>query len=87
MDMGNYIILEKRKYKRQISKLIKSLNMHQCLKNSRTSVWKNQDLQISIDKYLIRILVYNISDFPYYVKMLNTQYGEYYEKKYQKRNN
>ena len=44
--------------------------MTNTLKNKRTSVWENNDLQISIDKSIIRILIYSKNDIQYYTDIL-----------------
>lgn len=68
--MNNYIILNKRKNIKRIFSIIKELNMENTLKNKRTSIWENEDLQISIDKALIRILIYSDNDIQHYSNYL-----------------
>ena len=64
--MNNYIILNKRKNIEYINHKIKELKMINTLKNRRTNIWENDDLQISIDKSIIRILIFSNDDIKYY---------------------
>lgn len=64
--MNNYIVLNKRKNIKKISKKIIQLNLYKSFKNRRTTIWENEDMQISIDKYIIRILIYSKNDFDFY---------------------
>ena len=64
--MNNYIILDKRKNIKQVFLIIRELNMVNTIKNKRTSIWENDDLQISIDRSLIRILGYNVETIQHY---------------------
>ena len=64
--MNNYIVLNKRKNIKKISKKIIQLNLYKSFKNRRTTIWENEDMQISIDKYIIRILIYSKIDFDFY---------------------
>lgn len=64
--MSNYITLSKKTNTKKVLKTIKQLGLKKCLKNSRTSIWENDDLQISIDKSIIRILIYSKDDISYY---------------------
>ena len=68
--MNNYIILNKRKNIKHIKDTIRTLNMINTLKNKRTSIWENEDLQISIDKSIIRILVFSSDDLKLYSDLL-----------------
>lgn len=74
--MNNYIILEKRKYIKKVKENIKKLNMKLKLKNTRTAIWNNQDIQISIDKTIIRILIYSKKDIDYYSKIFLSKCGK-----------
>ena len=69
--MNNYITLDKRKNIKKITDIIKLLNMANTLKNKRTMVWENDDLQISIDKHIIRILIYSAEDLKRYSDLLS----------------
>lgn len=69
--MSNYIVLIKKKNLKKIIKIIENYNMVNTLKNKRTSIWENDDLQISIDKSIIRILIFSKNDIPYYKKILS----------------
>lgn len=76
MSMNNYIILNKRKNLNMIRKMIKELNMSLKLKNKRTMVWRCNDLQISIDKNLIRVLIYSDEDIKRFTKIIEGKYGK-----------
>lgn len=69
--MNNYITLDKRKNIKNVTDTIKLLNMSNTLKNKRTMVWENDDLQISIDKHIIRILIYGVEDLKRYSDLLS----------------
>lgn len=64
--MNNYIVLGKRKNFSRISSIIKNLNLKNTLKNRRTSIWENDDLEISIDRTIIRVLIFKSKDISYY---------------------
>lgn len=66
--MNNYIVLDKRKSQKKIMQIIAILNMTNVLKNRRTCIWKNDDMQISIDKYIIRILIFDKKDYDFIKK-------------------
>ena len=68
--MNNYIVLDKRKNFSRISSIIKNYNLKNTLKNRRTSIWENDDLEISIDKYIIRIMIYSNEDVQYYTNFI-----------------
>ncbi len=68
--MNNYIVLDKRKNFSRISSIIKNLNLKNTLKNRRTSIWENDDLEISIDTYIIRIMIYSNEDVQYYTNFI-----------------
>ena len=68
--MNNYIVLDKRKNFSRISSIIKNLNLKNTLKNRRTSIWENDDLEISIDKYIIRIMIYSNEDVQHYTDFI-----------------
>lgn len=68
--MNNYIILIKRKSLKKVNDIIKNYKMVNTLKNKRTSIWENDDLQISIDKSIIRILIFSKDDISYYTNIL-----------------
>lgn len=69
--MSNYIILNKRKNIRNVSSIIQNLNLKKSLKNKRTTIWENKDIQVSIDRSLIRILIYSRKDIAEYKKLFN----------------
>jgi hypothetical protein len=68
--MENYLILNKKKYKRRIQKIIKLLNLKQTLKNTRTTMFEGEDLEINIDKSIIRVLIYSKEDILKYKKII-----------------
>lgn len=68
--MEKYIILDKRKNLKKVTSAIKELNMTNSLRNKRTTIWENDKLQISIDRSIIRILIYNSEDIKYYSYLL-----------------
>ena len=68
--MRNYNILDKKKNIKKINKIIYDLKLTNTLKNKRTCMWENNDIEISIDKSIIRILIYNNDDIQYYNNMI-----------------
>lgn len=70
--MTKYIILNKKKNIKKIQKIINNLNLSNTLKNKRTSMWENDDIQINIDKSIIRILIYSIDDVTYYSNIIES---------------
>lgn len=70
IEMNNYIILEKKKHIKDINQVIKRLNLTNTLKNKRTSLWENDDIEISIDKKIIRILIYSKNDIQHYTNFI-----------------
>ena len=77
--MDNYIVINKKKNIGKMSKLIKNFNLHKSLKNQRTIIWENDKLHVSIDKKLIRIIIYRKDEIEHYQKILYE--GGIYEKK------
>lgn len=67
--MNNYIVLNKRKNIKHISSIIQELKLTNTLKNKRTSMWENDDVQISIDKSIIRIFIYCKEDIQRYTNL------------------
>ena len=80
--MNNYITLNKKNNTKKILRTIKQLGLKKCLKNSRTTIWENDDLQISIDKSIIRILIYSKDDISYYHSIFTEE--DYNEQNLQK---
>lgn len=68
--MNKYIVLSKKKNLSQLYCIIKDLKLKNTLKNKRTSIWENNDLEISIDKYIIRITIYSNEDVQYYTNYI-----------------
>lgn len=66
IKMNNYIILDKRKNIKKIERLISELQLTNSLNNRRTSMWENDDIEINIDRHIIRIYIYNNKDISYY---------------------
>lgn len=67
--MSNYIVLNKSKNKKKVLDLIKDLGLIKILQNKRTIMYQNDDLEISIDKSIIRVLIYNKEDVQYYKQL------------------
>lgn len=68
--MNNYITLNKKKNIKKINDIIHNLKLSNTLKNKRTSIWENEDIEISIDKSIIRILIYCNDDIQYYSNLI-----------------
>lgn len=68
--MNNYIILNKKKNINKISNILNDLELKKTFKNKRTEIWENDDLQISIDKSIIRILIFSNNDVEHYKKII-----------------
>lgn len=68
--MDKYIILNKRKHKKNILILLKERNGKRTFKNHRTEIWQDDKLQISFDRTIIRILILNSQDIPYYRNLI-----------------
>ena len=68
--MNKYIVLSKKKNLSQLYCIIKDLKLKNTLKNKRTSIWENNDLEISIDKYIIRITISSNEDVQYYTNYI-----------------
>ena len=64
--MNNYIILNKRKYIKRVHNILDKYNMEKTFKNFRTEIWENDDIQISIDRTIIRVLIFKSKDISYY---------------------
>lgn len=71
--MNNYIILNKRKNKKSVYSIIENTHMKKSFKNKRTTIWESDDIQISIDRTLIRVLVYNDMDIQTYKKIFKNR--------------
>lgn len=67
--MNNYILLDKKENLKHVKSLINKLKMKKTLENYRTKIWENDDIQISIDRLIIRILIYSKKDIEYYLKL------------------
>ena len=68
--MNKYIVLSKKKNLSQLYCIIKDLKLKNTLKNKTTSIWENNDFEISIDKYIIRITIYSNEDVQYYTNYI-----------------
>lgn len=64
--MNNYIILNKRKHIKRVHNILDKYNMEKTFKNFRTEIWENDDIQISIDRTIIRVLIFKSKDISYY---------------------
>lgn len=58
MLMGEYINVWNKKPKKQIYSILKELGLENTFSNYRTSIWENEDVHISVDRKVIRILSY-----------------------------
>lgn len=67
--MKNYITLNKRKSIRKVAEIIQKLELHTTLKNKRTTIWENNDIQISIDHTIVRICIFDIDNLQYYANL------------------
>lgn len=67
--MSNYIILNKKNNIKKVNYLFNHLGLQKKLKNARTEIWENEDIQVSVDRSIIRILVYSKEDIQHYTKM------------------
>lgn len=76
--MNNYIILNKRKYIKKINNILDKYNLEKTFKNFRTEIWENDDIQISIDRTIIRVLIFKPKDILYYNEFFR---GKYYEQR------
>ncbi len=73
--MNNYIILDKKKKKKFVLKFINKANFKKTLNNKRTTIWENDHMQISIDKLIIRILIYNKNEIEYYNNIFSKEHS------------
>lgn len=67
--MKNYIILNKRKNLKKVLKIINNLNLKKSFKNKRTTIWENDNLKVSIDNSIIRVLIYSKDDILVYTDL------------------
>lgn len=58
MLMGEYINVWNKKPKKQIYSILKELGLENTFSNYRTSIWENEEVHISVDRKVIRILSY-----------------------------
>lgn len=71
--MNNYIILDKKKHLKRLLKFKNNLNLKESFKNNRTTILENEDIQISIDKTIIRILIFCKDDVERYVNLFTKE--------------
>lgn len=60
------------------SDMIHTFNLQPILSNERTSIYQNEFARFSIDRKVVRILLYNNSDCLLLQKIQNYFYGEQY---------
>ncbi len=60
--------------------MIHTFNLKPILSNTRTSIYQNEFARFSIDKKVVRILLYNEKDYYILQEIRNYFYGEQYEK-------
>ncbi len=58
--------------------MIHTFNLKPILSNARTSIYQNESARFSIDKKVVRILLYSDKDYPLLQKIRNYFYGEQY---------
>ena len=54
--MNEYLVFSKKTI--DIEKLITDFNLHHILTNNRTVIYENKDMRVSIDKMVIRVMVF-----------------------------
>lgn len=68
MIQNNYITLKKTK---NIYSFLEQNHLQKTFKNSRTEIWENDEIQISIDKTIIRILIFDKNKIMYYKNLIS----------------
>lgn len=58
--------------------MIHTFNLKPILSNERTSIYQNEFARFSIDKKVVRVLVYSKEDYSLLQKIRNYFYGEHY---------
>lgn len=60
--------------------MVHKFNLNKVLKNSRTSIYQNEYARFSIDKKVVRVLLYDDRNIDFLEKIRIYFYGEQYEK-------
>ena len=59
--------------------MIHNFKLHKILENSRTSIYQNNFARFSVDKNVVRVLVFDKNNFELSEQIKNYFYGEEYE--------
>lgn len=57
--MSAYINICNKKPKKHIISALKNMGLNNTFSNYRTSIWENEDVHISVDRKITRILIYD----------------------------
>lgn len=60
--------------------MIHKFNLHNVLTNSRTSIFENDRARFSIDRKVVRVLLFDENNLTVLEEIRNYFYGEQYEK-------
>lgn len=69
--MSAYINVCNKKTKKQIYGMLQNMGLENTFSNYRTSIWENEDVHISVDRKITRILLYDEEKDDFAKKMLN----------------
>lgn len=56
---------------KNIYSFLEQNNLQKTFKNYRTKIWENNEIQISIDKTIIRILIFDKNKIMYYKNLIS----------------
>ena len=59
--------------------IIHGFNLKERLSNERTSIYENKDMRFSIDKKIVRVIIFNGDDYELQNKIQKYFYGGNYE--------
>ncbi|MEY8265145.1 hypothetical protein AALA79_02010 [Lachnospiraceae bacterium 64-25] len=60
--------------------MIHKFNLNEVLRNTRTSIYQNEYVRFSIDRQVVRVLLYDDQNVDIMEKVRSYFYGEEYEK-------
>ena len=60
--------------------MVHKFNLNEVLKNTRTSIYQNEYARFSIDRQVVRVLLYDDQNIDLLEKIRNYFYGEEYER-------
>ena len=60
--------------------MVHKFNLNEVLKNKRTSIYQNEYVRVSIDKQVVRVLLFDEKNIDLLEKMRKYFYGEEYER-------